>query len=109
MVAANHPLAERVRSALPAPRVREVKMFGGLAFMLDDRMLVCVDRGGGLLVRVSPERDPGLMARPGAGRMRMGAKELDAGWILVGADALDDDGLRFWLDEALHHHADLAH
>lgn len=106
MVAADHPLAVRVREALPAPRVREVRMFGGLAFMLDDRMLVCVDRGDGLLVRVSPERDAELAARPVAGRMRMGAKELGTGWILVSpAGVADDDGLSFWLDEALDHHA----
>jgi hypothetical protein len=98
-------LAARVRDALPAPRVREVKMFGGLAFMLDERMVVCVDRGGGLLVRVSPERDADLMTRPHAGRMRMGTKELDRGWILVDAEGVrDDDGLAFWLDQALDHH-----
>ena len=103
---ANSPLAERVREALPAPRVREVKMFGGLAFMLDDRMVVCVDRGGGLLVRVSPDRDAELMERPGTGRMSMGSKQLDSGWILVDAAALaDDEGFAFWLDEALDFHA----
>lgn len=102
-------LAERVRDALPAPRVREVRMFGGLAFMLDDRMVVCVDRGGGLLVRVAPDRDADLITRPGAGRLRMGTKQLDAGWILVDADALADDAeFAFWLDEALDHHAHSA-
>lgn len=104
-VSADHPLAVRVRAALPAPRVREVRMFGGLAFTLDERMVVCVDRGDGLLVRVAPARDDELMRRPGAGRMTMGAKQLGPGWILVAPEALADDaGLAFWLDEALDHH-----
>jgi hypothetical protein len=81
-------LAERVREALPASRVREQRMFGGLAFMLDDRLLVCVQRENALLVRVARTRDAELMARPGTGRLRMGAKQLDAGWILVDGAAL---------------------
>lgn len=106
MAGFDETLAARVREALPAPRVREVKMFGGLAFLLDDRMVVCVDRGGGLLVRVAPDRDAELMTRPGTDRLRMGAKQLDGGWILVDAAALADDaGFAFWLDEALDHHA----
>jgi hypothetical protein len=105
MVAVDHPLAVRVREALPAPRVREVRMFGGLAFMLDERMLVCVDRGDGLLVRVSPARDAALSTHHDAGRMRMGSKELGEGWILVSPDGVaSDEGLAFWLDEALNHH-----
>lgn len=98
--------AERVREALPAERVREVRMFGGLAFMLDERMVACVQRDGALLVRVAVDRDAELMMRPGAGRLRMGTRQLDSGWILVDVDALADDaGLVFWLDAALAHHA----
>ena len=95
-------LAERVREALPAPRVREQRMFGGLAFMLDDRLLVCVQRGDALLVRVDRARDAELMTRPGTGRLRMGSKELSDGWILVDAATLQsDDEFAFWLGEAL--------
>jgi hypothetical protein len=39
-------VAERVRAALAGRQVREVKMFGGLAFMVDERMVVCVSGGG---------------------------------------------------------------
>jgi hypothetical protein len=98
-------LAERVREALPASRVREQRMFGGLAFMLDDRLLVCVQRENALLVRVARTRDAELMARPGTGRLRMGAKQLDDGWILVDGAALQSDAeVAFWLGEALDQH-----
>jgi hypothetical protein len=101
-------LADRVRACLPASGLREVRMFGGIAFLREDRMLVCVARDGGLLVRVAPARDADLMTRPGTGRLRMGSKQLDTGWILVDPSALDDAGLGFWLDEALVFHADAA-
>lgn len=103
-------LAERVRAALPAGRdVREVRMFGGLAFMVDDRMVACVSAGGGaLLVRVSRERDAEYLAVAGARRAEMGAgRSMGEGWIAVDRDAVDDEtALRFWVDAVLEHHAE---
>lgn len=104
----NAELAERVRHALSARSPREVKMFGGLAFMVDDRMVVCVSGGGGaLLARVEPEREPELLTRPGAKRAEMGkGRSMGEGWITICEDALDsDEDLRFWLDAALDFHA----
>ena len=67
-------LVERVRAALTGrPPVREVRMFGGLAFMVDDRMVVRVRRDGDLLVRAAPERADELLALEGAGPAEMGA------------------------------------
>ncbi|MGY1652543.1 TfoX/Sxy family protein [Geodermatophilus sp. SYSU D01119] len=98
-------LAQRVRRALPGGReVREVAMFGGLAFMVDGAMAVCVSTGGGaLLARVSPERDADYLARPGARRAEMGeGRSMGAGWIAVDDAALARDAdLRSWLDAAL--------
>ena len=65
-------LAQRVRRLLPeCESSREVRMFGGLAFMRDDRMVVSVS-GDGLLARIAPERDAELVVRPGARRAEMG-------------------------------------
>jgi hypothetical protein len=101
-------LADRVRAALPEGRpVREVRMFGGLAFMLDERMVACVSAGGGaLLVRVSRNRDAGHLGMPGARRAEMGAgRSMGEGWIAVDGEALAGDGLRYWIDAVLEHHA----
>ena len=102
-------LADRVRSALrDRDLVREVAMFGGLAFMVDDRMVVSVSGGGrGLLVRVAPERDAELVTRPGARRAEMGeGRSMGEGWITVDGRALEsDDDLRHWIDLALDLHA----
>jgi len=56
-VAYNGELVDRVRDALAAqPSVREVKMFGGLSFMVNEKMVVSVRGGGGLLVRAGPRQ-----------------------------------------------------
>ncbi|WP_152364980.1 TfoX/Sxy family protein [Microlunatus speluncae] len=103
-------LAERVRSALSGrDAVREIKMFGGLAFMLEERMVVCVSAGGAaLLVRVSPDRDAELLTEPGAQRAEMGqGRSMGEGWITVDQDVVDsDDELRHWIDAALAFHAE---
>lgn len=102
-------LADRVRSALSdRDHVREVAMFGGLALMVDDRMVVCVSGGGrDLLVRVAPERDAELVTRPGAHRAEMGeGRSMGVGWITVDQGALrTDEDLRSWIDVSLDFHA----
>ncbi|MGY1717390.1 TfoX/Sxy family protein [Geodermatophilus sp. SYSU D01106] len=98
-------LAERVRRALPEGReVREVAMFGGLAFMVDGAMAACVSTGGGaLLARVPAERDAEYLARPGARRAEMGAgRSMGEGWIAVDDAALAaDEDLRSWVEAVL--------
>lgn len=105
----NADVADRVRSVLSnREHVREVKMFGGLAFMVDERMVVCVSGGGrDLLVRVAPERDAELVERPGAHRAEMGKdRSMGEGWITVDEAALESDAeLRSWMDVALDFHA----
>ncbi|SEK93414.1 Transcriptional regulator of competence genes, TfoX/Sxy family [Blastococcus sp. DSM 46786] len=105
-------LADRVREALPGEKaLREVKMFGGLAFMVDEKMVACVSAGGGaLLVRVSRGRDAEYLGVAGARRAEMGAgRSMGEGWIAVDRDALaEDDELRFWIDAVLEHHAEQA-
>jgi TfoX/Sxy family transcriptional regulator of competence genes len=105
-------LADRVRDALPDEKtVREVKMFGGLAFMVEEKMVACVSGGGGaLLVRVSRSRDPEYLQVAGARRAEMGAgRSMGEGWITVDREALEDGGaLRFWIDAALQYNAELT-
>ena len=59
-------LAERIRDLLAGRRgVGERKMFGGLAFLLDGRMVVgIIDRT--LMARVGPDRHADALALPHA-------------------------------------------
>ncbi|KGH45471.1 hypothetical protein IN07_17460 [Modestobacter caceresii] len=104
-------LADRVRTALSDRDVREVTMFGGLAFMVDEKMMVSVSGGGGaLLVRVSRSRDAEYLEARGARRAEMGTgRSMGEGWITVAEEALtEDEDLQFWVDAALEHHAEAA-
>lgn len=104
-------LADRVRRLLAdRPSLREVRMFGGLAFMVEERMVVCVRSDRDLLVRAAPERADELLARPGARPAEMGpGRPMGRSWTSVGHDALStDDDLRSWIDVALEHHSPAA-
>ena len=100
-------LVQRLREALASERtLREVSMFGGRSFMVDEKMLVAARKDGGLLVRVDPERHDELVALPGASMTRMGKdREMGPGWVEVEPAALADDReLSFWLDVAFKFH-----
>jgi hypothetical protein len=106
MTAEREALADRVRAALPHDRrVREVSMFGGLSFMVDDSMVVAAGRDGDLLVRIAPERNDELLGVPGAKPAVMGAdRPMGPGWITVSHDGLTTDGqLAFWIQVGLEH------
>ncbi len=99
MTAEREALADRVRAVLPGDRaVREVSMFGGLSFMVDDSMVVAC-RDGGLLVRIDPARHDELLGLPGAEPAVMGAdRPMGPGWISVAPDGLaTDEQLAFWV------------
>lgn len=96
-------LLHRVRDAVGATTVvREVNMFGGRAFMVHEKMLVSVGRGGDLLMRVDPERFDELLAVPGARQAEMGAgRSMGPGWVTVAEQAVaTDDALDFWISVA---------
>jgi len=89
-------LAERMRVALAgAGEVREVKMFGGLCFMLNGNMVAGTSKRG-LLVRVGKDQYADALARGGAKRMEMTGRPME-GYIFVDPPPADEQGLRDWL------------
>jgi TfoX/Sxy family transcriptional regulator of competence genes len=94
-MAIDEKLATHVRSALAeVGSVGEVKMFGGLGFMLNGNMIAAAsDRG--LLVRVGEQHKPEALARPGAEPMVMNGRTMK-GFILV-KTALDARSVKSWL------------
>lgn len=100
-------LVERLRAMLAdQPSTREVSMFGGRSFMVNDRMIASALKDGDLLVRVARDRDGELVEEPGATRAEMGAgRSMGPGWVSVCAGSItDDERLSFWIGVALEHH-----
>ena len=97
-------LIERLRALLAGElTTREVSMFGGRSFMVNDKMVVSALKEGDLLVRVSAERHGELTRQCGAKQAVMGpGRDMGAGWIAVSAAAIaGDEALSFWLTAAL--------
>ncbi len=80
-------------------------MFGGRAFMVNEKMAVGALKRGDLLVRVTADRHEELLRIPGATQAEMGAgRDMGPGWIEVAASAVAEDaGLRFWTGVAMEH------
>jgi TfoX/Sxy family transcriptional regulator of competence genes len=99
-MAGDKDLGERVRGVFAGTgAVREVKMFGGLCFMLNGNMVAGASKRG-LLVRVGKDQHAAALARPGARPMEMKGRPM-AGYILVDPPPRDAQALRDWLDLAV--------
>jgi TfoX N-terminal domain len=84
-------MADRIRARLAGrPDIREQKMFGGVAFMLNGNMLVGPIKGGGLLARVGKPAYAEALTRPGAAPMKFTGREMP-GFVEVAGDVLEDD------------------
>ena len=85
-MAYDEELATRVREMVQAEEgVTEMRMFGGLAFLIHGNMAVGVSGQGGLLLRVDPADTEKLLADPAARRFEMRGREMD-GWLRIEPD-----------------------
>jgi TfoX/Sxy family transcriptional regulator of competence genes len=93
-------LAERIRAVLAGTgSVREVRMFGGLCFMLNGNMVAGASKRG-LLVRVGKDQHTRALARPDAKRMEMSGRPME-GYVFIDPPPRDEQTLREWLDLAV--------
>jgi TfoX/Sxy family transcriptional regulator of competence genes len=99
-MAVDEDLAERMRVALAGTgALREVKMFGGLCFMLNGNMVAGTSKRG-LLVRVGKDRQANALARSGAKPMQMTGRPME-GYVFVDPPPSDEQALRDWLNLAV--------
>ncbi len=92
-------LAQRVRDTLAHHRdVRAVRMFGGLSFMVNDRMAVAAGGDGDLLVRVQPADYENFLQR-GAMPAVMGKdRPMGRSWMSVPRQRIEENAeLTFWV------------
>ena len=87
-VAYDEDLANRIRELIGGQDgLEEMRMFGGLAFLIGGHMSVAASGQGGLMVRVEPSETEALLEKPGARPFEMRGREMD-GWLRVDADAV---------------------
>jgi TfoX/Sxy family transcriptional regulator of competence genes len=87
-MAYDEDLANRVRELIGVePGLTEMRMFGGLAFLIGGNMAVGVSGQGGLMVRVDPDETEALMAKPHAGPFEMRGRGMK-GWLRVDAEGV---------------------
>jgi TfoX/Sxy family transcriptional regulator of competence genes len=89
-------LVPRMRHLLAgAGNISEMKMFGGIAFMLNGNMLASSSKRG-LMLRVGKDQAPQALTRPGTRQIEMRGRPME-GYIRVDPAGLDDKSLREWL------------
>jgi TfoX/Sxy family transcriptional regulator of competence genes len=95
-------LADRVRSMIGRTHtnIEEKRMFGGLCFMVNDKMCVGVEKER-LMVRLDPGLTDEVMQRPGVKPMDFTGRVMK-GFVFVDASTLaEDKALEYWLNLAL--------
>ncbi len=87
-MAYDEDLAERIRELIGGdPAVSEMKMFGGLAFLVGGNMAIAASGQSGALVRVDPEENDRLVASTPATVAIMRGREMN-GWLRLDSDHL---------------------
>jgi TfoX/Sxy family transcriptional regulator of competence genes len=97
-MAYDEALAGRIRELVSGEAaVTEMRMFGGLAFLVGGNMAVAASGQGGLLVRVDPEQSDALVESSAAYPMEMRGRSM-VGWLRVDVDDVRlDDALSEWV------------
>jgi TfoX/Sxy family transcriptional regulator of competence genes len=101
-MAYNEKLADRVRELLAADvkNIEEKKMFGGLCFMVNDKMCVGVEKER-LMIRLNPDKYDEVMEKEGCKPMDFTGKVMK-GYVFVDADAVNTKKkLEYWTKLAL--------
>jgi len=102
MMAYNEKLADRTREiiSLTHKNIEEKKMFGGLCFMVNDKMCVGVEQER-LMVRIDPARYDEAMEKEGCRPMDFTGKVMK-GYVFVDIEALNTKKkLEYWIRLAL--------
>lgn len=99
-MAFDQQLLEKVRQALAkTPNVVEKKMFGGIAFMVDDKMCVTV-KDDKMMCRIDPELSAKEITKVEVSKVVMGGREYK-GYIRVPGLKLAKKGFDYYINLSL--------
>jgi len=102
-MAYDEKLAERLRTALAGNSgLSEKKMFGGIAFMIKDKMCVGVSKDE-MVLRCEPEMTDALLKKKGVRMFDMTGRPMK-GWLLINEEGIKSKkDFDFWISLALEH------
>ena len=101
-MADDQELAASVRAALAgAGDIGEIRMFGGIGFMLNGNLVAAASRRG-LLLRVGKDRQAEALTQSGARPMVMRGRAME-GYVYVDSQALDKQAVQNGLKLAVAH------
>ena len=95
-------LGDRIRNILKDKRVQfsEKKMFGGLCFMVDDKMCIGIIKED-LMARVGQEVYEESLLQPGVEEMNITGRPLN-GYLSVKPQSIDsEEDLSYWIQKCL--------
>lgn len=101
-MAYDEKLSDRVRERIVETHknIEEKKMFGGLCFMVNDKMCVGVEKER-LMLRIDPEKYEELLEKDGCTPMDFSGKPMK-GFVFVDVGVLKTKKqLNYWIDLAL--------
>jgi len=105
-MAYNEQLSDRIREIVSRTHdhVEEKKMFGGLCFMINDKMSMGVMKDK-LMVRVGPDRTDEMLEQEGCRPIDFTGKAMK-GYVYVDEAVLSNqNSLEFWVGVALEYNA----
>ncbi|MFZ6014676.1 MAG: TfoX/Sxy family protein [Bacteroidota bacterium] len=107
-MAYNEKLADRVREALSGTKkMIEKKMFGGIAFMINNKMCVGVDKED-LMLRCEPERTNEFLSMKGVRLFDLTGKPMK-GWLLISSEGTKSKkDLDWWIQTAVESNKKIA-
>ncbi len=101
-MAYDEDLQERLERSLKAKKVHFSlkKMFGGLAFMVDDKMCLGI-LGERLMIRVDPKKKDFYLSKTGVTEMDFTGRPMK-GFMYVNPEGYDMEAdLNYWIEECL--------
>ena len=98
----NEKLADKIRAALSGTKnLVEKKMFGGIAFMVNDKMCIGVDKDD-IMLRCEVEETDALIKKKGARVFDLSGGRPMKGWLLVGPEGTTaKKDFEWWLNKAI--------
>jgi TfoX/Sxy family transcriptional regulator of competence genes len=97
----NEKLAEKIRASLEGTKnLTEKKMFGGIVFMINDKICVGVDKND-MIIRCEPEMTNELLSKPNVIPFDLTARPMK-GWLLISEDGISTKkNFDYWVQIAV--------